>query len=160
MELLTTDDRLRQDSLVYPELPVYDVNRTPQFHHLLCANQLADLPDHYYLCLPDSIELAYDRGAHEAYYTQHFANFDPTWMEYVYVECLLGATEKKAVIERETDLLTPQEIFKHKDQVNSAILAELQTWCKYKCFERRKKATARNIVDCKFGFKMEDGATT
>ena len=168
MEVLLAEERLRPDSLVYPEIPIYDANRTPQFYHLLCANQCAKLPDYHYLCVPEptyaDIGLAYDKGTHEAYYSQHFANFDPTWTDYVYVEYFLGAEEKKSVIERETDLLTPQEILKHKDQVNAAILAELQTWCTYKCFERRSRRTARNIVDCKWviKWKMEllpDGTT-
>lgn len=52
----------------------------------------------------------------------------------------------------------------HKDQVNAAISAELRTWIKYKCFERRDRATARNIVDCKWVIKwkhevLPDGKT-
>ena len=106
------------------------------------------------------IELAYSKGQHEAYYNTayfhtHFANFDSTWTNYTYVEHFLAAEDKKAVIERDTDLLTKEEIIKHKDQVNAAILAEIKTWIKYKCFERRQRSTARNIVDCKWVIKWK-----
>jgi hypothetical protein len=179
IERLSSEDRFRPDRLVYPEVPIYDVQLAPPHYHLLCGNRNAKkdygrpLHDNHYLCLPApqwaDIELAYSRGQHGAYYdTQffhtHFANFDPTWTEYIYVEHYLAAEDKKAVIERDTDLLTQQEIIQHKDQVNAAILAEIKTWIKYKCFERRQRSTARNIVDCKWVIKwkhevLPDGTT-
>jgi Reverse transcriptase (RNA-dependent DNA polymerase). len=71
---------------------------------------------------------------------------------------------KKTVVERDTDLLTREEIEKHREEVAAAILAELKTWLKYECFCREKKATARNIVDCKWVIKwkhevLPDGST-
>ena len=78
IEQLTTQDKCRPDRLVYPEVPIFDVNLAPQHYHLLCGNRNAEndygtaLPDDNYLCLPDpqwaDIELAYSRGQHEAYY--------------------------------------------------------------------------------------------
>ena len=82
-------------------------------------------------------------------------NLDPTWTTYTYVEHFLAAHDKKAVIERDTDLLTPQEIAQHRDQVNAAIHAELLTWIKFKCFERTPRRSARNIVDCKWVIKWK-----
>ena len=35
---------------------------------------------------------------------------------------------KKAVIERDTDLLGPDELLKHRAEVAAAIVAELKTW--------------------------------
>ena len=57
---------------------------------------------------------------------------------------------KKAVIERDTDLLTPEEIAKFDKEVVAAMITELKTWLKYGCFTRRKRSEARNIVDCKW----------
>jgi len=71
---------------------------------------------------------------------------------------------KKAVIERDTDLLTREELIKHASEVAAAILTELKTWLKYECFRRRLRKTARNIVDCKWVIKwkielLPDGTT-
>ena len=57
---------------------------------------------------------------------------------------------KKAVIDRDTDLLTPEE---HKDnvqEVKAAILEELKVWTAHKCFERRPRAGSRNILDVRW----------
>ena len=71
---------------------------------------------------------------------------------------------KKAVIERDTDLLTPEEITKFDKEVVAAMITELKTWLKYGCFTRRKRSEARNIVDCKWVLKwkhelLPDGTT-
>ena len=62
---------------------------------------------------------------------------------------------KKAVIERDTDLLTRDELVTHSQEVAAAILAELKTWLKYECFTRRDRRTARNVVDCKWVIKWK-----
>ena len=62
---------------------------------------------------------------------------------------------KKSVIERDTDLLTQDELITHKDEVTAAIITELKTWLKYECFKRRARKTARNIVDCKWVIKWK-----
>lgn len=61
-------------------------------------------------------------------------------------------------------MLTKDEMIKHHAEVSAAILAELTTWIKFKCFERRLRRTARNIVDCKWVIKwkneiLPDGST-
>ena len=71
---------------------------------------------------------------------------------------------KKAVIERDTDLLTKDEIEKHREEVTAATVAELLTWNKHGCFSRKPKRQARNIVDCKWVIKwkhemLPDGTT-
>ena len=45
-------------------------------------------------------------------------------------EVLLAAppAHKKQVIERDTDLLTPEELRKHADEVKAAMLSELKQW--------------------------------
>ena len=62
---------------------------------------------------------------------------------------------KKMVVETNTDLLTREELYKHREEVQAAIVCELQTWLKYKCFKRRPRAGARNIVDCKWVIKWK-----
>ena len=62
---------------------------------------------------------------------------------------------KKAVIERDTDNLTPEEIHTHKDEVYAAMLKELLTWQKYQCFSRRQRAGAQNIIDCRWVLKWK-----
>ena len=57
---------------------------------------------------------------------------------------------RKVVIERDTDLLTKDEIEKHREEVTAATVAELLTWNKHGCFSRKPKRQARNIVDCKW----------
>ena len=63
--------------------------------------------------------------------------------------------KKKAVIERDTDVLTPEELVKHKDEVAAAVLKELQTWQKYKCFSRKARNQASNIIDTRWVFKWK-----
>ena len=63
--------------------------------------------------------------------------------------------EKKAVIERDTDNLTPEEIGKHREEINAAILKELQTWQKYKCFSRKDRRLASNIIDTRWVLKWK-----
>ena len=62
---------------------------------------------------------------------------------------------RQAVIQRETDLLTPQDMLKHQPLVAAAALEELQTWNKYKCFKRVPRATAKNVMDSKFVAKWK-----
>ena len=74
IEQQSEQDRFRPDRLIYPEIPIYDINLAPHHYHLLCGNQRAKqdfdtkLPDDHFLCLPDpewaDIELAYSRGQH------------------------------------------------------------------------------------------------
>ena len=71
---------------------------------------------------------------------------------------------KRAVIKRETDLLTADELRSHKDEVRAAILEELKIWVQYHCFERAARNTARNILDSRFVskwkiVKLPDGST-
>ena len=67
---------------------------------------------------------------------------------------------KKAVIERDTNNLTPDEVKKYAAEVAGAILTELKTWQKYDCFSRRPRKGATNVIDCRWvqvGPQMEVG---
>ena len=63
---------------------------------------------------------------------------------------------RRAVVQRDDDLLTPAEVVKHSDEVAAAKLKELETWAKYKCFSRRPKQGARNVIDCKWVLKWKN----
>jgi hypothetical protein len=67
----------------------------------------------------------------------------------------LAAGARKAVIERDTDLLTAEELEKHKAEVEAAVLAELTTWANFKCFSPKKRRTATNIIDSRFVYKWK-----
>ena len=47
------------------------------------------------------------------------------------------STHKTAVMQRESDLLTTQEIRQYEDLVDAAILEELTTWHGHGCFVRQ-----------------------
>ena len=74
-------------------------------------------------------------------------------------QCLVfkvnNSNKKKMVIERDTDLLTPEEVLKHDKEVMAAIMDELKTWLKFRCFSRKSRKQARNIVDCKWVIKWK-----
>ena len=82
IEQQAEQDRFRPDRLVYPEIPIYDINLAPHHYHLLCSNRSTKLPDDHFLCLPDpewaDIELAYSKGQHAAYYDKEYfySHFD------------------------------------------------------------------------------------
>ena len=61
-----------------------------------------------------------------------------------------AAGPKKAVIDRDTDLLTAEEYKTHKGEVAAAVLEEFKVWIEHECFERRPRQGARNILDCRW----------
>ena len=63
---------------------------------------------------------------------------------------LAGQGNKKAVIDRDTDLLTADEYQKHANEVKAAAYEELKTWIAHKCFSRAPRRHAHNIVDVKW----------
>ena len=62
---------------------------------------------------------------------------------------------KKAVIDRDTDALTPEEYRTHAHEVRAAVLDELKTWVAHKCFSRRPRKGAWNIVDVRWVGKFK-----
>ena len=59
------------------------------------------------------------------------------------------------MIQRETDLLTPDELRQHKDLADAAILEELTVWPEHRCFDRQKKQDAYNVMDSRFVAKWK-----
>jgi hypothetical protein len=54
------------------------------------------------------------------------------------------------VVVRDDHELTATEVKQHWDEIVSSTLAALQTWADMKCFSRKKRVGAKNIIDCKF----------
>ncbi|CAK9013617.1 S-adenosylmethionine synthase 2 (AdoMet synthase 2) (Methionine adenosyltransferase 2) (MAT 2), partial [Durusdinium trenchii] len=61
----------------------------------------------------------------------------------------------QAVIDRNDDLLTDQEIRENAELVTQAILDELKTWQSFGCFERQPRAEATNLIDSKWVLKWK-----
>ena len=57
---------------------------------------------------------------------------------------------KTAVIQRETDLLTPEELNQHADLAAATMLEELKVWEGPGCFRRQWKRYAYNVMDSRF----------
>ena len=53
---------------------------------------------------------------------------------------------KKAVIERDMDNLTSEEMTRHSEEVSTAIHEEFRIWMEHKYFERRPRKGAKNIL--------------
>jgi hypothetical protein len=68
-----------------------------------------------------------------------------------------NAEHKKAVIERDTDLLTrDQEDIHWKDgTLRAATKEELKVWIDHNCFRRHPRRTARNIMDVRMVYKFK-----
>eukprot|EP00435_Cladocopium_sp_Y103_P042058 s696_g11.t1 len=62
---------------------------------------------------------------------------------------------KVEVIKRASDILSKDELIKHKDMVDSAILEELKIWDGYKCFKMVPRKGAENIIDSRFVAKWK-----
>jgi len=70
------------------------------------------------------------------------------------LQVLLAGT-KRAVIQRDSDLLTNDELQNNHKLVQAAILEELRIWVKHNCFEIRERKTARNIMTSRFVAKWK-----
>lgn len=65
------------------------------------------------------------------------------------------AHTRKAVIERNDDLLTPQEVEENHALVTQAIIDELKTWQSFDCFTQQKRREATNLIDTKWVYKWK-----
>ena len=188
---LTYEDVCRPDFLVFPETPTASIHIPDPHYHVRCANLRSELATSTHIQdTNDSADLQYTAATfklvqEQVQQTIDQCNANGTQDTAGYFELPshtgdgpitytfdnIGAfveqhflANKKAVIERDTDLLTREELLQHSDQISAAILTELKTWLKYECFKRRLRKTARNIVDCKWVIKwkhelLPDGST-
>ena len=62
---------------------------------------------------------------------------------------------RRVVVQKDDDTLTAEETRKHWRQVEQAMLDELITWAKLKCFSRKNRANARNIIDTRWVLKFK-----
>ena len=62
---------------------------------------------------------------------------------------------RNAVIQRDSDLLTPEEIKSHATEVGAASLEELRIWDRYGCFARTPRKHAHNVMDSRFVSKWK-----
>lgn len=62
---------------------------------------------------------------------------------------------RKAVIDRQDDLMTAEEIKQNAEECYTAMLRELQTWLELKCFQRRQRVDAPCIIDTRWVFRWK-----
>ena len=65
------------------------------------------------------------------------------------------AAAKSAVIKRDADLPSNEEVSRLSEEVAAAILEEFTVWVKYTCFEWRPLEGAKNAMDSRRVFKWE-----
>ena len=102
--------------------------------------------------LPDSVELLIPCEARAVW------NLDPNVMvaeDQMICFKVVNNTVKSSAISRDDDLLTSEEVKKHWPEVCQAMLKELQTWQKLKCFSRKQRKDARNIIDTRWVLKWK-----
>ena len=62
---------------------------------------------------------------------------------------------RRAVVQRDDDVLSPQQVNAHWKEIEDAMLKELQTWAKLQCFSRKPKMEARNVIDTRWVYKFK-----
>jgi hypothetical protein len=157
---LPPDEVCRPDHNVFQEMSELPDSIPDHVYHVRCANLGAGLhPDAYLYETNDSADLYYSKQTVklvQAEVDQILLEYDTLEFPRQEIQARPGAippveadgldcahveqhflVNKKAVIERDTDLLTSDEVYKHREEVTAAILAELKTWLKFKCFEHR-----------------------
>eukprot|EP00438_Fugacium_kawagutii_P025194 Skav218080 [mRNA] locus=scaffold3382:13254:23272:- [translate_table: standard] len=66
-----------------------------------------------------------------------------------------NTVSKVEVVKRASDILSKDELLKHKDKVEAAILDELKIWDGYGCFKMVPRKGAHNIIDSRFVAKWK-----
>ena len=62
---------------------------------------------------------------------------------------------RRVVVQRDDDLLTPEQVNEHWDEVQKSRLKELGIWNDHKCFSRKLRRDARNIIDTRWVIKFK-----
>ena len=62
---------------------------------------------------------------------------------------------RASVVERDDDNLTAEEIKTHSAAVQAAKVKELRAWQHYKCFSRKPRRNARNVIDARWVVKWK-----
>ena len=96
--------------------------------------------------LDDSVELAY-------YWPMtNLLDFDDRVQEGELVLASMSRSNdvKRQVVVKEDDLLTPNEVKQQYPEVQKAMLKELKTWADLKCFSRKPRKEAKNVIDIRW----------
>ena len=122
-------------------------------YHVLAANARADLPLDYDMSLNEEYTEVYFTG--DTWKLLDDVATPPVEGEVAVLRVYLSQDKKKTVIQKDDDILTREEIIKHKDEVEAAMLQELETWAKFKCFSRKLRRDSSNIIDCRWVLKWK-----
>ena len=57
------------------------------------------------------------------------------------------SSTRRVVVKRDDDVLTPDQVQEHWDEVVKARIKELHVWNDLKCFSRKLRRDAQNIID-------------
>ena len=67
----------------------------------------------------------------------------------------VGSATRRIVVQRDDDLLTPDQVKEHWDEVQKARFKELGIWNDHKCFSRKLRRDAHNIIDTRWVIKFK-----
>ena len=136
---------------IMEELPA-DFKTIVQNYHVTAANVRAGLdPNHGINEEPEYVEVFYQGDSAKLVYNRPCA---PKKGE-ILVQRLYLTGARRAVVQRDDDTLTPEELKLYAREVAASMLSELKTWARLKCFSRRNRAKARNIIDCRWVIKWK-----
>ena len=62
---------------------------------------------------------------------------------------------RRVVVQRDDDILTAEQVKEHCDEVQKARLKELHIWNDHKCFSRKLRRDAQNIIDTRWVIKFK-----
>ena len=134
-----------------PAVPA-DFHNIVHNYHIIAANARSGVPPDYGCDeQPDRVEIIYSGPAMKLV---HNRPRTPKEGEIIVQEIYLSGA-RRTVVQRDDDILTAEELKSHAKEVAAAMLAELKTWAKLKCFSRRKRAGAKNIIDCRWVIKWK-----
>ena len=75
--------------------------------------------------------------------------------EILVVQSSAGSATRRIVVQRDDDLLTPDQVKEHWNDVQKARLKELGIWNDHKCFSRKLRRDAHNIIDTRWVIKFK-----
>ena len=147
-----SDERSHEPVLDADQAFHADFSNIVHNYHIIAANVRAGFqPHHGCNEEPDRVEIHYSGDAAKLVHNRPRA---PEEDEVIIQEIYLNGT-RRTVVQRDDDILTAEELKTHAKEVAASMLAELKTWAKLKCFSRRKRAGAKNIIDCRWVIKWK-----
>ena len=121
-------------------------------YHVTAANVRAGLdPNHGIDDEPEHVEVYYQVDPAKLLHNRPCA---PKKGEILFQRLYLTGA-RRAVVQRDDDTLTPEELKLHAKEVAASMLTELKTWARLNCFSRRNRAVAKNMFDCRWVTKWK-----